>query len=408
MNRAGDRVGWKIGGRGQLHDRIRPVPAVERLRRDRDRRAQRGQHQVDVRRKGLRRLGVGTSHHHVAADRPDVAHLQVGDVEEVRAKGHEPLGRSRRVGGDEPVQLVDDVRERLRRADVHAGVVGAESQQLVEPRDVDQHMRVVGRRLEDADRRVAGHELEVRRAAAVRGLQPLGFGERGRVEPRVAAARPFAGRRPVGLQLLRKRERRRRARQVLLDRDARPAGMVGVVLVVLLEIDGEAAHAFEDRTESRAPADVAVEEVFDLLLGRLGMRPEEREHVHHEAGRAVAALRAVEGGDPELHGIERLASRPDALGRRDDGAVQRDEWTQAGVDGRVLDALPGGVPARQHHRARAAAALAAGELGAGEADRVVAEPVDEQRRRIGMLEGHAAAVDVEEQRARGHVVSSPC
>src|SRR6185436_19771898 len=208
-------------------------------------------------------------------------------------------------------------------------------------------------------------------------------------------------------QLGRKLERRARPRLMLFDRHVGEAAVVRRVGAVLLEVDGEALHAFENGPVAGAAAEVAVEEVLDLLLLGLRVVAQEREHVHHEAGRAVAALRAVVRGDPELHGVEFLARAADSLGGGDHGAIERAERTQTGVDGRLGDALLLRLPAREHHRAGAAASLAAGKFRAGESDRVAAQPVDEQRGGVGIGDLEAVSVDIETDRVRGgHPLSS--
>src|SRR5690349_17247374 len=62
------------------------------------------------------------------------------------------------------------------------------------------------------------------------------------------------------------------------------------------------------------------------------------------------------------------------------------------------------VTARQRHRARAAPALAARLLRAGQSDLVRAEVVDQQRARVGVVDDVQDAVDPEANRiGHGHI-----
>src|SRR5207249_1777799 len=87
-------------------------------------------------------------------------------------------------------------------------------------------------------------------------------------------------------QLARELERRTRSAQMLLDWYVGKAGVVRRIGVVLLEVDGETLHPLEDRTVAGAAAEMAVEEILDLLLLGLRIVAQEREHVHHESRRA--------------------------------------------------------------------------------------------------------------------------
>ena len=100
--------------------------------------------------------------------------------------------------------------------------------------------------------------------------------------------------------------------------------------------------------------------------------------------------------DPEalLDRVEAVAGVADPLDGRDRHAVDRDDRPQAGVDRAAHDTRAGAVPLRQHHRAGAATTLAAAELRTGKPARP--QVIDEQERRIRVLERDARPVDEED------------
>ena len=130
-----------------------------------------------------------------------------------------------------------------------------------------------------------------------------------------------------------------------------------------------------------------------------------RRHRAHEAGRAVAALRAAPHGQLVLHGVQ-VVRAPQSLGRDDLLAVERRRGDEAGVDG--CPAAADGTPIRvrsvgthDHDRARPALALGAALLGAGEP--CGPQEVERGRRRVRARERTGGPVD------RHHVPSGhPC
>ena len=217
------------------------------------------------------------------------------------------------------------------------------------------------------------HELRVVRPAPVSLLELLRqFERRGAVPGPDAAVQAQGARWPVA-QLGRERVRRDVGR---------------------VRRAGEAAHRVEDRAVARAAAEVAREQVLDGLLGRLLVLAQMRVGRHDESRAAVAALRAVAVGQALLHGVEAVAAVADPLDGRDRHAVDRGHRSQARVDRAAHDPRAGSVPARQHDRAGAAAALAAAELRPRQAAR--SQVVDEQERRVGITERDAGPVDVED------------
>ena len=81
---------------------------------------------------------------------------------------------------------------------------------------------------------------------------------------------------------------------------------------------------------------------------------------------AEPTLRAVRPRDAVLDRVEALAAGPDTLDSHHMTRVDGAERRQAGVDRAVDVLLQLAVVVRNHHRAGAAAALAAAELGAGQ------------------------------------------
>jgi hypothetical protein len=99
----------------------------------------------------------------------------------------------------------------------------------------------------------------------------------------------------------------------------------------------------------------------------LALLPQQRVHRHDKPGRAEAALGAVRLAQGLLHGVQAVAHAPDALDRHDVGADHGVQRAQAGVDRAVAGPGALSVPVGHHDGAGAAAALAAAQLGAGEA-----------------------------------------
>src|SRR6202042_96762 len=112
----------------------------------------------------------------------------------------------------------------------------------------------------------------------------------------------------------------------------------------------------------------------------------------HEAGGAVAALRAVVVDHGGLHGVELAVIAGEALDRHDLAA--REHWKQR--DAAVDSAVGGGsrrVPLDDRDRAGSAVALGASLLAAGQAARP--EEIEKGRRRGFLSDLDPSAVDRE-------------
>ena len=284
------------------------------------------------------------------------------------------------------VEQVDQLRVRRRRADGEAVLVERRPVQLGDRRDVDAEVRwperdALRRLAVHADRGVADDELDVV-DGAVLAQHVEELGEVGDAQP--------------GVAVLVDAESRADRCHADRDRHRLPAGdgrfLTGddraghaALLVERPPVGGEVAHRVEDRAVARAPAEVAVEQLRDLLLRGVGIavRREEAVHAHHPARRAVAALRAVVHGDPVLRRAQGGADAAEAFDGGDGHPVDRAQRPQARVHREVLDGVA--LALRERHRAGAAPALAARLLRAGQADLVRAEVVDEQRPRIGVV-----------------------
>jgi hypothetical protein len=158
------------------------------------------------------------------------------------------------------------------------------------------------------------------------------------------------------------------------------------------------AHRLDDGAVAGAAAQVAGQRLVDPPpRGRLPLALVQREHRHHEPGRAEAALRAVAVDQRALHRVERAVGPPEALDREERLPVQRGEEEQAGVHGAEAHR-----PARQlaeHHRARAAIALGAAFLGAA-APLGPPQPLEHRRGRVDVRHRSHASVEDEAHRRR--------
>ena len=125
-------------------------------------------------------------------------------------------------------------------------------------------------------------------------------------------------------------------------------------------------HGLDDVVVPGAAAQVAVDAVADLLLGRIRVLRQQVDGRHDHAWRAVAALQAVALLEGRLHGVPVITCRQ-ALDRRDLRPV--------GLDGE--DAARLHAASVQQHGAGAAVGRVATHHRADLAQ-VVAEPVDEQ------------------------------
>ena len=131
-----------------------------------------------------------------------------------------------------------------------------------------------------------------------------------------------------------------------------------------------------------AAAEVAAHELGDVLVAGGVALLEQLDGGHDLPGRAVAALEGVVLDERLLHRVQ-LAVRREALDRRDLAALAGDGERQAGEHAAAVD--PDG--------ARAARALVAALLGAGEAE-VLAQRVEQADARLE-LEDARLAVDGE-------------
>ena len=160
----------------------------------------------------------------------------------------------------------------------------------------------------------------------------------------------------------------------------------------------QVVHAFrrvEDRPVAGAAAQVARQRVAHRLpIGPAGVLVEP-EQAHHEAGRAEAALRAVALDHRLLHRMQRVG-RGEALHRVDGLAVHGRQQADAGVDAIPREAIASRFGDR--HRARAAVALGAAFLRAGELS-VLAQPREQGGLRRHALDLDGRAVQQEAQRA---------
>src|SRR5262249_21120932 len=126
----------------------------------------------------------------------------------------------------------------------------------------------------------------------------------------------------------------------------------------------ERSHRVQDRPVSGAPAQVAAEEVFHVLLRRPGCGAEKRMRVHHEAGRAEPALGAVVQRQAVLDRVEPVLHAADPFDRRDMAAGHSGQGAETRVD-RAMVVAAGGPPA-YHDGAGTTPPLPAADLGPGD------------------------------------------
>src|ERR1700677_3970772 len=153
---------------------------------------------------------------------------------------------------------------------------------------------------------------------------------------------------------------------------------------------GRRPHGRQNALVARAAAQVPGQGVADLLVGRIGMLPQERGRRDDEAGGAEAALQRVVLAEGGLHGRElarsrRRAARVDALDRGDLAAVRLHGEDQAGADGlaagQARPALVRVVGVLQQDRAGAADAVLAADVGASQLA-ALAQEVDQGQPRL--------------------------
>ena len=175
-----------------------------------------------------------------------------------------------------------------------------------------------------------------------------------------------------------------------------------------LAVVGDRHRRPHDRLVAGAAAEIALQRLLDLGVGRRRVGHPQRIERHHEARRAEAALRAVEIDHRLLHRMQAAVASPEMFDGDDMAAVERAEEADAGVDA-FIDELALREPSDQHG-ASAAVALGAAFLGA--AQRAAQPEIVEQRlvrRDIG--ERHALAIEEEANLVAdfwlGHRLSSP-
>ena len=141
-----------------------------------------------------------------------------------------------------------------------------------------------------------------------------------------------------------------------------------------------------DRPIAGAAAEIAGQHVVDgVAAGIAAARLIVREQAHHDAGRAEAALRAVQARHRFLHGMQR-AVLGEILDRDQLCAVDLAEQRDAGIDRLMHQAAV--ALARHHHGAGAAIALRAAFLGAGRT-LLKAQPIKQRGARRKLLDAHA-------------------
>jgi hypothetical protein len=126
------------------------------------------------------------------------------------------------------------------------------------------------------------------------------------------------------------------------------------------------------------------------------MFTEEGVCVHHKAGSAVPALRAVTAGNPVLDRVESFLGVADPFDRRDVAIGDRRQIAEAGVDRPVV--VPLGRAPADHDGAGPATSLATAHLGPREAR--VANMVAQDDRRVGVLDLPRLTVQPELEPAR--------
>ena len=155
-----------------------------------------------------------------------------------------------------------------------------------------------------------------------------------------------------------------------------------------------------DRPIAGAATEIAGQHVVDgVAAGTAIARMIVREQAHHDAGRAEAALRAMQARHRFLHGMQR-AVLGEVFDRDQLCAVDLAEQRDAGVNRLVHQTAV--ALARQHHGAGAAIALRAALLGAGRA-LLKAQPIKQRGARRKLLDAHAVAASDKLQGVSGHL-----
>ncbi len=232
---------------------------------------------------------------------------------------------------------------------------------------------------DDAGPRSGGGEVDRDNAAVgdgradEGGVQRAGDGEVGdetglaREQRGVLPAQPARAEHPPLPRLGGRRAARSRRGRVLDRGHCTPA--VGSKA----ERAGGGERGLDDVVVARAAAQVALQALAHLGLGRARVLGEEGRQRHHHAGCAVAALQAVILAESLLDGVQ-LALVGHPLDRGDRRAVRLHGEHRAGLDRLPVD----------EHCARAARRRVAADVGAGEADHL-AQIVHEQQARLHLV-----------------------
>mmetsp|Transcript_33589 Transcript_33589/g.65539 ORF Transcript_33589/g.65539 Transcript_33589/m.65539 type:complete len:516 (+) Transcript_33589:2877-4424(+) len=269
-------------------------------------------------------------------------------------------------GLDARLHALLDARQRRRRAKGDACGSHLEDVELRNMRGAHQSLPARPPELAlDLELRVPRHHLE----GGVLRLELQQLAQRRGPEPCALAARQH--------QALRLK---RRGHQPLRQSNLGLAAVRGHSAVGrglgLVALAAEGLERVEDGAVARASAQVAVHGVLDVVLRRLRLVAEQRVHRHDEPGRAVPALRAVRVGEPGLHGVHSVVGLSDALNGEYMASVHGTHRGNARVDRLVNDLADVDVKVRHCHRARAASALTAPELGTCQA--LGPEPLQER------------------------------
>src|SRR5258708_22189153 len=137
-----------------------------------------------------------------------------------------------------------------------------------------------------------------------------------------------------------------------------------------LALGGE-LHRLDDLLVAGAAAQISSDRVADLRLGRVRIRVQQSLRSDEHAGRAVAALQAVRLAEAVLQHAHRAVGLREALDGGDAVAVRLHRVHEAGAYWLAVE----------HHRARAANAVLAADVRAGEPE-LLPQPVDERKPRL--------------------------
>ena len=193
---------------------------------------------------------------------------------------------------------------------------------------------------------------------------------------------------------------RTRGRQALLAGDAnRQQLFLELALACRVEVIRILVHASrrgQDRSITRAAAQIARQGVTHGVIAGIAVGLVKREERHDETRRTEAALRAVALHQRPLHRVQSAAiGRFEALDGEEGLAVQSREKPDAGIDRPILDFVS--CKLGQNDRTRAAVTLGATFLRATAAQ-VIAQVLQHGGRRIEVLGGVDLAIHQEADR----------